>query len=83
MTIQGTITYDRVPFRLGSQVALDYDNIQAQPARGVVVYALNSSGSTLDTTTTSDSGSYQLNVAINTDIRIRVAARLELSLIPI
>ena len=76
--IIGTITYDRVPSKIGAygDVKLDYDNIQAKTAKYVLVKALNENNQMLSETTTNEKGEYVLYVPKNTDVKIRVYARM-------
>lgn len=75
VVVSGTVTFDRVPGD-SSTGALDYDNIRVEPARGVTVEAVNSSGTELSSTTTGENGEYSLGVTENTDVRIRVRAEM-------
>ena len=56
---------------------LDYNSITQEPARGVVVQAVNASGTVLATDVTDGSGNYDVNVDPNTDVRIRVRSQLQ------
>ena len=79
LKIIGKITYDRVPVNRNG-VGLDYNNITKEPAKQVVVKAINNSGKVVQTTTTDDSGDYTLtNLPANTEIKIRAYAQLEKS----
>ncbi len=73
--ISGTVTFDRVPADTTTG-ALDYDNTYVEPARGVTVEAVNSSGVELASTVTDASGNYSLEVTEYTDVRIRVLAEM-------
>lgn len=75
VTISGAVTFDLVPFNVGTS-GLDFDAITQAPARGIVVQALDSGGGILDTDVTNNSGQYSVSVSSNTDIRIRARARL-------
>ena len=76
--IIGTVTYDRVPSKIGvyGDVKLDYDNIQAKTAKYVLVKALNENNQVLAETTTNEKGEYVLYVPKDTDVKIRVYARM-------
>ncbi|TBR38140.1 hypothetical protein CBF23_012910 [Marinomonas agarivorans] len=76
VTLSGTIQYERVPFSSSLGLGLNYNNIQALPARGVIVEALTDTGCVADSTTTSSTGFYALAVEQNTNIKIRVKAKL-------
>ncbi len=75
VTISGAVTFDLVPFNVGTN-GLDYNAISQQPARGVVVQALDSGGAILDSDVTDGGGQYSVSVASNTDVRIRARARM-------
>ncbi len=75
VAITGTITFDRVG-RNSFSGALDYNNINQLPARGVTVEAVNSSGTVLAITTTNANGQYSLDVTEHTYVRIRVRAEM-------
>lgn len=72
----GQITYDRVEFAKRYYQGLDYENVVALPARGVVVQLLNASGTVVATTQTDSQGYYQFLTQKNTSVRVRVAAQL-------
>lgn len=74
VTLSGKITYDRVPHTEGS--GLDYANITLQPARGIVVEALDASSEILASTVSSSDGSYSFNLDPNMDVRIRAKAQI-------
>ncbi len=76
--IIGTVTYDRIPSKINAygEVKLDYDNIQPKTAKYVVVKALDENGQVLAQTTTNSKGEYVLYVPKNTDVKIRVYARM-------
>jgi hypothetical protein len=77
VTISGTVTYDRVPTRSSSGgVELDYDEVSARPARGVVVQALACDLSQIAATVTDANGQYSLDVGGEVDVVIRVRAQL-------
>ena len=73
--ISGRLSFDRVPFtRTGG---LDYGNIRQEPIRGVWVAAVNASGAVLERTRSDANGRYRLNVAANTEVRIRISAHMQ------
>lgn len=74
--ISGTITYDRIPFEDSFYGGLDYPSTTQQPARGVVIKALDGSNSEIASTVTSATGEYSVTVDRNTDIKIRVVAQM-------
>lgn len=79
VTLRGTVTYDRVPFKSDSYGGLAYAATQPSPARGVVVEALNDNEELLDSTTTDASGGYVLSLPAQTEVMVRVRARLHSS----
>jgi len=75
INITGTINYERVPFSATEGSGLDYNNIQTMPVRGAVIQALQ--GSCVQSSSeTSSTGTYTLAVNPNTDVKIRVQAKL-------
>lgn len=76
VSLQGTISYDRIPFGSRSYSGLDYDAVAVMPARGVTVQALNSTGSVVKFTRTDASGFYAMDVDQNAQLKIRVIAEL-------
>jgi hypothetical protein len=81
--ISGTATYEAVPYRAvtvtgqGSAGSLDYAATVRKPIRGVTIQAVNLvTNEVLATTTTSITGSYALNVPINTTYSLRVRAEM-------
>ncbi len=78
--VTGNITFARVPFATDAQDpnrGLWYAGPVQQPARGVIVRALNASTqAVLATASTDDLGNYSLSVASNTNINIQVVARM-------
>ncbi len=75
VTISGIVTYDRVPARTNGS-GLDYGATLALAVRGAEIQALDSAGNVLDQSTTSASGAYSLTVPGDTQVRVRVRARL-------
>jgi hypothetical protein len=77
VNVTGQITFGRVPFATAFPNGLNYAAPVQQPSRGVVVEALAAGTSTVLTSTITDSvGNYTLVVANNTNISIRVSARM-------
>lgn len=75
ISVTGTVTFDFVPHNEFTS-GLNYFGIFDLPARGVEVILLDTSNSVLETSTTDDLGHYQFDAPINTDVRVRVNARL-------
>ncbi len=77
VNVTGRVTFARVPFSAGGDRGLDYANPVQQPARGVIVRAIDANTLTLLATgSTNDLGDYTLSVASNLNITIRVEARM-------
>jgi hypothetical protein len=86
VVVSGTATYQFVPYRaisvagLGSAGSLNYAASFNKPIRGVTIQAVKNAGTILEqvvsSTTTSATGSYALNVPINTSYVIRLRAEL-------
>ncbi len=73
--VEGTITYDFVPATLAD--GLGYTAVSSKPVRGAVVEALLASDdSYIDSTDTDPTGNYSLIVPKDTDVYIRVYARM-------
>ena len=73
--ISGRLTFDFVPHDTTTG-GLDYTAITRKPMRGVVVEALDASGSSLGFGISDASGNYAINVNPGTDVRIRARAQL-------
>jgi len=77
LKIIGKITYDRVHVN-SNGIGLDYNNITKEPAKQVIVKAININGQVIKSTTTDDNGDYSLNyLPSNTELKIRVYAQLK------
>jgi hypothetical protein len=76
--IKGEVTFDRVNVKVikGGIAKLDYNNIIKLPARDVLVKAIDINGKPIASTSTDKNGKYSLEVPINSDIKIRVYARM-------
>jgi len=74
VNITGTISYQRVLFSETGN-GLDYDNIETLPVRGATLLALDVNGDTLDSTTTSETGTYSVTVDQDTSVSIVVYAQ--------
>lgn len=77
--ISGTIFYERVQVKnLGGSSFLDPSNTTQERAKQIMVLALDRSDNVMDSTTTDDNGNYTLsNIPSNSDIKIRVYAKME------
>jgi len=73
--ISGTVTYDLVPSNSNS-IGLDYDNIRREAIKGVPINAINSSNQSVASTNTDASGHYSFSVPNNTQMKIRVSAKM-------
>ncbi len=76
--ITGTVTFDRVPVKVENygMIKLDYNNIKKIVAKNVLVKAISDSGETLDETSTDTNGEYNLYVPKNSNVKVRVYARM-------
>lgn len=76
--VTGHVTFDFVPFRVLGNTGLDYANITARPARGVVVEAIDAASGTtiLASTTTDAAGGYDLSLAPGLNVLLRVKAEM-------
>ncbi len=75
VTLSGTVTYDLVPSNSNS-IGLDYDNIRRESVKGVPIDAINSSNQSVASTITDASGHYSFSVPNNTQMKIRVSAKM-------
>jgi hypothetical protein len=77
--ISGTIHYERVhPQNSGASSFLNYSDITQETAKQVLVIAIDRSGNLINSTSTDDQGRYILsNIPSNSDIKIRVYAKME------
>jgi len=79
LKIIGKITYDRVHVN-SSGIGLDYNNITQEPAKQVIIKAIDLNGQVIKSTTTDDNGNYILNsLPSNIELKIRVYAQLKKS----
>jgi len=76
--ISGTITFDRVPVKTGNYgiISLNYSNIKIVPAQNILIKALDENGQLLYQTSSDEKGEYALYVPKDTDVKIRVYARM-------
>jgi len=76
--ITGSVTFDRVPVKVETygMIKLDYNNIQKVAAKNILVKAISDTGEALDETTTDNNGIYNLYVPENTNVKVRVYARM-------
>jgi hypothetical protein len=77
--ISGTIHYERVHAQYsGGSSLLNYSNITQETAKQVMVLAIDRSNNLVDSTFTNNQGRYTLsNITSNSDIKIRVYAKME------
>lgn len=77
VTISGRVQYEFVPPRVNCQ-GLDFNAIQLRPVRAATVELVAASGAAvLDSTVTGDDGAYAVSVAADTEVFLRVRAKLE------
>lgn len=75
VTISGKITYDLVPVD-SDNIGLDYDNIRQEAVKSAQVDAINSSNQSVASTSTDSSGHYSFALPNNTQIKVRVSAKM-------
>ena len=74
VSVNGQVTFERVPHRGGTDPGLNYAGTFAAPARDVIVELVSSGGPVLASTLTNDSGQYSFNAAANTNVFVRARA---------
>jgi len=74
--ISGTITYDHIPHDRVSS-GLDYANMTARPARGIIVQLVERDGTVLAATVSDETGAYEFTTQAETDVQIRALAHLQ------
>jgi hypothetical protein len=80
VTVTGTIRFQRVPFSttFSDNTGLNYAGQIMQPARGIVVRAIDgSTQNVLATGATDQNGGYSLSVPANSSIRIQAVAQMQ------
>ena len=77
--ISGTISYERIQIRhVGGSSFLNPSKTTQERAKQVSVQALDRSDKLIDSTTTDDNGNYTLsNIPSNSDIKVRVYAKMK------
>lgn len=73
--LSGRITFDRVPHN-GAGIGLDYSSITTNPAREVSLRVVDVSGAIIVSTKTDQNGEYQVEVPVDTLVRVEVLAEL-------
>jgi hypothetical protein len=73
--ISGKVTYDLVPSN-SDHIGLDYLNITQEAVKGVQVDAIDSSNQSIASTTTDELGNYSFDLPVNSQVKIRVYAKL-------
>ena len=73
--ISGTVTYDLVPAN-ANHIGLNYDAIRKEAVKGVRVDAIGITNQSLASTTTDSLGHYTFSVPNNTQMKIRVSAKM-------
>ena len=73
--LSGKVTFDLVPFNTDTN-GLDYSATKASPARGILVEAIDTSGTRVGATTTDNNGLFSLDADANTTLRIRISAQM-------
>jgi hypothetical protein len=76
----GQVRFARVNFNTGQQSGLNYANPTLQPARGVLVRALNAGTTTERATAVTDgNGNFSMSLPANISVDIQVVARMQSS----
>ena len=81
VTLSGKVTYDLVPPN-SNNIGLDYGNITQEAVKGVQVDAIDNANHIIESTTTDVSGNYSFNLIENSEVKIRVSAKLFKSATP-
>ncbi len=81
VTISGQITYDLVPVNT-DYVGLDYLNIRKESSKLVSVEAIDNENNLISSTATDINGLYSLEVPLNSQVKIRVYAKMIKSNLP-
>lgn len=76
LLLQGSVTYDRVPFDSRLYKGLDYSQTVAVPSRGVTVQLLDDADRLLAETATDEHGGYAFRLSPNSRVKVRVVAEL-------
>lgn len=75
VSISGAVTFDRVPLNPITN-GLNYNATRQDPVRRAPVEAVDGAGNVIATTLTDDQGTYSLQVPPQTNVQIRVPARI-------
>lgn len=80
-TITGRLLFERVALSSAASVGLDYSNISSQPARGIVIEAVQANGgrcsdTVVDATISDGAGDYGLIVASGQSVCVRARAQM-------
>jgi hypothetical protein len=73
--ISGVVSYDKVHPN-SNYIGLDYGHITQEPARAIQIDAVGTSNQIIATGTTDNTGRYTLSVPTNTQLKIRVSAKM-------
>jgi len=76
--VSGVVTYDYIPVK-SNHKGLDYSNITKRSVKEVLVVAVDSSGKTYASTYTNSLGKYDFKLPKNTNIKIKVSAKMQKS----
>jgi len=75
VNISGKVTYDLVPSN-SDHIGLDYNSIIQKAVKGVQIDAIDSSNQSIASTTTDELGNYAFSLPANSQVKIRVYAKL-------
>lgn len=77
VTISGRVTFDKVPFGMGSDAGLDFARVAVAPVRGATVQIIaGPGGSILAAGLTDAAGNYTLSAQANIEVFVRVRAEM-------
>jgi hypothetical protein len=77
MVVTGTVTFDKVGHAANG--GLDYTNVVAAPARGVLIEVVDDDQRVVSTTITDDQGRYDFELRLDLQVRLRAKAWMQRS----
>ena len=75
VSISGQITFDRVPYNIDG-IGLDYDAIRVVPIKEATLRIVDIDSTVVASSKTDSTGTYQVEVPLNTEVRVEVLAEL-------
>ena len=77
ITLSGTVQYERVQSKtIGSSSVLDFSNLKREPAKNILIQAINRDEDIVSSTYSNQNGEYSFNLEANTFIKIRAYAKM-------